>query len=345
MDKSKSTCLNCNHSLVEGDKFCSHCGQKTDAHLLTLGELLANFWSTLTNLDNSAFNTLKYIWTPWKLTRYYVEGKKKSFLNPVRIFIITMILHFGVLISSFDLSSFTLSQDLYTDYEQNKLYEQYQDAKKQTDTLAHASFISLLETTLFKDGAEMSNDTVTNFNFNGVDFRLKAKDIIELPIDSIYTKYGYTKFIDKLIAKQLIKSFKNPDGTIRYVLGNLIWAILLTILILAGFFKLIYWRKKLTYVEHLIFLMNVHSLAFIVNTILLLIFSLKLVNWNGEDAKINLSLSFFLIPTIIFFIAMYKYYEQSFLKTSIKSMLSSIVYLTANLFFIILTAFLSFLLF
>ena len=163
-------------------------------------------------------------------------------------------------------------------------------------------------------------------------------------IDTIYKKYGYTTFIDKLIAKQLVKSLKEPDQTIQYVLGNLIWAILLTILILAGFFKLLYWRKKLPYVEHLIFLLNVHSLAFVING-LIIFFSQKIFDVNAESTQVNLSISFFLIPSIIFIISLFKYYKQTFIKTTVKSGLSAVVYIITNLFLIILTGLVSFLLF
>jgi hypothetical protein len=127
-------------------------------------------------------------------------------------------------------------------------------------------------------------------------------------------------------------------------LGNLIWAILLTILILAGFFKLLYWRKKLPYVEHLIFLLNVHSLAFVING-LIIFFSQKIFDVNAESTQVNLSISFFLIPSIIFIISLFKYYKQTFIKTTVKSGLSAVVYIITNLFLIILTGLVSFLLF
>lgn len=344
MSDQHLNCLNCNHPLQTDDKYCAACGQKTDAHLLTLGELVNTLWSSLTNLDNSAFNTIRYIWAPWKLTRYYVEGKKKSFLNPIRIFLVTLIFHFGLLISTLDLSGDSFTKDLYTDYEQTKLYEQYLQAKKNIDTTKHQSFIVHLDTTLFKEGASMLNDTITHFTFNERPFNFTAKDIIELNIDSIFLKYNLNTFIDKLIAKQLIKSFKDPDSTIRYVLGNLLWAILLTILLLSAAFKLLYWRKRLTFVEHLIFLLNVHSLSFLVNSVLFF-FGNKILDVNDDNVQVNFTITYFLMPALIFIISLYKYYQQPIFKTLLKSTISFIIYIIVNLFFIFLTGFASFLLF
>lgn len=344
MEVNSNHCLNCGHELEDHDQFCPSCGQKTNAHVLSLGELLSNFWNSLTNLDGSAFNTLKYIWAPWKLTEFYVKGKRISYLNPMRVFLVAIVFHFGILISSFDLSSGQITKELYTQYEKNVLFTNYTEIKQKIDTIHYKNLLTQLDSTLFKDGLLIEIDTVTNFNFNGTDFHFTSRDIVELSTDSIYKKYGYDNYIDKLIAKQLIRSHKDSDNTIRYVLGNLVWAILLTILILAGFFKLLYRRRKSLYVEHLIFLMNVHSCAFLANSIVIFL-SDKIISQENENTEIDLGISFFVVPTIIFFISLYKYYGQSLVKTSLKAIIIASIYLIINLFFIILTGFVSFLLF
>ncbi len=344
MEVNSNHCLNCGHELEDHDQFCPSCGQKTNAHVLSLGELLSNFWNSLTNLDGSAFNTLKYIWAPWKLTEFYVKGKRISYLNPMRVFLVAIVFHFGILISSFDLSSGQITKELYTQYEKNVLFTNYMEIKQKIDTIHYKNLLTQLDSTLFKDGLLIEIDTVTNFNFNGTDFHFTSRDIVELSTDSIYKKYGYDNYIDKLIAKQLIRSHKDSDNTIRYVLGNLVWAILLTILILAGFFKLLYRRRKSLYVEHLIFLMNVHSCAFLANTLVIFL-SGKLISQENNNTEIDLGVSFFIVPTIIFCISLYKYYGQSVIKTSIKAIIIASIYLIINLFFIILTGFVSFLLF
>lgn len=344
MESNSNQCLNCSHELSDHDRFCPSCGQKTNAHILSLGELLANFWNSLTNLDGSAFKTLKYIWAPWKLTQYYVTGKRISFLNPMRVFLIAIVFHFGMLISSFDLSNGKITQELYTEYEKNNLFTQYTEIKKNIDTTLHKNLLLQMDTTLFKDGTLIENDTVTNFYFNETAFQFTSRDVIELPLDSIYKKYGYVNFFDKLLAKQMIRSQKDSDNTARYVLGNMVWAILLSILFLAGFFKLMYWQRKSLYVEHLIFIMNVHSTSFLANTVVLVL-SDKIVKNISGNLEVDFGLFFFLVPSIIFFISLYKYYGQTLGKTTLKSLIIGIVYLMINLFFIFLTALVSFLIF
>ena len=46
-------------------------------------------------------------------TEFYIEGRKKSFLNPIRVFLVTMLFHLGMLVSSFDFSSIAFKNEFY----------------------------------------------------------------------------------------------------------------------------------------------------------------------------------------------------------------------------------------
>lgn len=341
---NEKVCLNCRSILSEGDIYCPSCGQDTKAHLLSFHELFSNFWNSFTNLDNSVFNTLKYIWAPWLLTSFYVSGRKKSFLNPVRVFLITLIFHFGLLISAIDISSLNISKNLYTDYEERELYIKYNEVKVCNSHQFGSEEWSQIDTTLFTSGDDILNDTITNIEIAGTKFKFSTKDLIELNIDSINNKYHYTTYKDKLLSKQIVRGFKDPEGTFKYILSNLIWAIVLTILLIAGFFKLIYRKMNLNYVEHLVFLLNVHSLAFILNSVWYKYMSSILTSEDG-NTQVHFHALFFIIPTLIFFISLYKYYKQSFGRTLLKSILVGFVYFFANIMFIIGTLFISFLIF
>ncbi len=346
MDTVKShICLNCKAPLADDNKFCTQCGQGTQEHLLNFKELVIHLWNSFTNLDNTAFNTIKYIWAPWKLTEFYIEGRKKSFLNPIRVFLVTMLFHLGMLVSSFDFSSIAFKNELYEKSMQKKMFETYKKAQME-NTESCQSFKIQLDTTLFSDYDTIQKDTVNNFSFNDKSYTMSATDIIELKQDSINIKYNYNTFIEKLLAKQFIRALKEPDNTFQHIFGNLIWAILLTVLSMAFFFKLLYYRKHKLFLEHLVFLLNVHSLAFIVNSIWMSLGKHFLgVDSDDTTLDIDLNIGYILLPSIIFTVSLYKYYQQSFIKTGIKAAICSMVYLIINVFFISLTAVVSFFIF
>ena len=327
MEKHPDHCLNCQQPLEEHATFCSACGQKTDAHLLTVKELLSNFWNSLFNLDNTFFTTMKYIWAPWKLTRFYVTGRRKSFLNPMRLFIITLLFHFGYLVSltnSID-NKTTRSLREYSELERSKMFKTYLALKDKTiikDDLC--GFTDSLEQKLFKDIVTPEKDTFFVENIFNIDkFPITRNDAIELNIDSLYKKYDITSFSDKFMVKQMIKLNLDRAGMIKYGIGNAAWGVLFVIIGLAGLFKILYYRKKIHYVSHLVLLMNIHSFLFLFVTLSILVYR-QFPDSESVDGMLAICLSVFL--PLYFFICLRKYYGQGFFKTLIKFLISGMTY-------------------
>ncbi len=319
MSDQPKNCPNCMQLLSIDDKYCPGCGQKTNAHLLTVSELLSAFWNSMFNLDNSVFKTIKYIWAPWLLTKSYVDGQRKSFLNPMRTFLITLLFHFGFLVSITQIDNKTTrSLREYSELERSKLYQTFVSIKdKAKMDLAVCSFADTIEQKIFNDVNLPEKDTFFVENIFNIDkYPITRKDAIELSNDSLFSKYKITGFKDKLMVKQMIRLNLDRAGMIKYSLGNAAWGVLLTVFALAGFLKLIYYRKKKHYVEHLVLMMNIHSWAFIILSLLLFI-GIK----SDDEVRgfVTLLIAIFL-PALIY-VTLKKYYQQSSVKTFLKFLL------------------------
>ena len=82
---SKS-CLNCG-SFVE-NRFCPKCGQENIESRQSFHHLFTHFASDLLHYDSSFWKTLKSLFfSPGKLSIEYMNGKRKSFLNPFSLYI------------------------------------------------------------------------------------------------------------------------------------------------------------------------------------------------------------------------------------------------------------------
>ena len=85
-------CKNCNHSI--NGIFCSKCGQK-NIELLKFKDLIKDFLDHLLDLDFRLFITLKYLITrPGYLTTEYWRGRRKRYIPPFKIYLITSFLYF-----------------------------------------------------------------------------------------------------------------------------------------------------------------------------------------------------------------------------------------------------------
>lgn len=82
-------CKNCGNEF-EG-KFCNQCGQKNIEGRLTIKEALHNFFHEFTHLDRGLFFLIQELsYRPGHVTKDYIEGKRKSYFNPLQFLILAV---------------------------------------------------------------------------------------------------------------------------------------------------------------------------------------------------------------------------------------------------------------
>lgn len=101
--RNNHTCLNCgNH--VE-NRYCGHCGQENTETRTSFGHLIKHFLEDLTHYEGKFWSTLGYLFSrPAFLTKQYLEGKRSSYLPPIRLYIFASFVTFflpSLLISPF----------------------------------------------------------------------------------------------------------------------------------------------------------------------------------------------------------------------------------------------------
>lgn len=90
-----STCQNCCALLDRRFNFCPECGQENDDKNVSFGIIFKEFLDTFFALDSSFFRTFKpFILKPGFLTLEFVSGKRKSYANPIRLYLIISIFYF-----------------------------------------------------------------------------------------------------------------------------------------------------------------------------------------------------------------------------------------------------------
>jgi hypothetical protein len=90
------TCPTCNTSVAT--PFCAICGESPlQARELTLRGLFGHIFEAFTNIDSRLVRSFRYlVGRPGVLTVAYLEGRRKPYLGPVRLFLITNVLFFAV---------------------------------------------------------------------------------------------------------------------------------------------------------------------------------------------------------------------------------------------------------
>jgi len=342
-DKRGTTCLNCEKTISPNDHFCPNCGQINNTSRISLKYYFSEYLSGFFSFDNRFFKTIiPLIFKPGKVTREFIEGKRKKYVNPFQLYLNITIIFF-LLIGLFNtidnfkedqkisISSKNDSEDLSKTLDTiNKILEE-----SEKDSIATESDFSLdfnyntdsieqsnIDTKTQKDSTISTTNKFINKISEFIDYDKKHK---EIDIPKALNELGYEVnnwnvfYYSK--AKNINKFIK--DAAFRKSYGdNLISKISIALFLLLPVFTLViallYIRSKYNYSEHLVFVFHTQTVFFI-----LLILSMIFDKVFKTDWGTTIILLLFLI---YLFVALKKFYKQSFIKTSIKYILLNSFY-------------------
>ncbi|MBL4651165.1 MAG: DUF3667 domain-containing protein [Aureispira sp.] len=326
MEPPKHLCQSC-HCLVNEDaKFCAICGQKKILKPLSFKELIGDFCSNLFSLDSKFFRTFGYlIFLPGKLTKEYVSGRRQLYYTPFRLFLFWLTI--ALVLLNFTLADIqTISNEMDTEIQ----IEIYKDSLRNQLNLVFTDTINQQKLeTLLPQSNELETIKGSFFSIGQID-SFNLKDFHTLSPDEIIKKYKVQGFFKQQIIRQLTKATKTPGDFQMYLLSHLSWIILISIPLITFVLKLLYLRRKKLYIEHLIYMLHLHTFIFISCSILF-IFLLMSPNLDHSGWPILYTL---MAIGLYFILSIKNVYQQSLLKSSFKIILFLLVY-----FFIIVLTF------
>lgn len=288
---------------------------------------MKEFFMSFFNLDSRFFQTMGNIFIPAKLTNKYIEGKRKSYINPARLFLFSMIFFFAVI-------NYAVKNNDFNFDNMEKL-KSYATQKKQVaaydsllmDIKIDSTAADTIRKRLFPNIKKNSQDSITIAEAEGFiqvgslgGKKYYIGDIANMDEDKFIEHYKIEGFTERLLTRQVLRVNRNPKAVSTFMIGNMLWAVVLSVFFLAFIMKLLYIRGKRFYVEHLILQMHIHSFIFMVVGILVLGYAL---GWIDQD--IALGIGIVLVLPFIFF-SFKRYYKQGYIKTFFKTILLGISY-------------------
>lgn len=332
-------CPNCHHPLAPKAVFCGHCGQKYTDGKVTVKKLFRDFLDSFFNLDARVLRTLRDLLVPGKLTQEYFHGRQRRYTNPVRLFFVLAAVYFAVL--GF-LGFQQLEQQAKQGTELMRKWAYWADMRDSLDkarlqveadfpeqaglSIALDSLERLLPKNSRKDSMSLGiMDIYIDGSTESRPMDITYQRLIEAPIEEIVEDSGAETFIGQLLMRQMVRSFRDTGGFIRSLLSKLIWMVLLMMPALALFLKLLYWRSKRYYVEHLVFSFHYHAFGFLLLAMATL---LSPGDFESETAENNNLQSLAILAIAVYlYLALKRYYGQGYLKTLFKWVIINIAYL------------------
>ncbi len=197
-----------------------------------------------------------------------------------------------------------------------------------------------------KDSAKMVSATRKKRDFAGLpiadylEFQKKHPKItMDTALDSLQKeKTFFNRFLYNRakVINSLIDEGESQQKFISQLLSYGSVALFVFLPFFTLFLKLFYFRRKYTYVDHLVFVFHTQTVFFMLLSIYFL------TELFGATPQLWVFAVLFLI---YFLIAMRKFYQQGYLKTFIKFILINFTYILISLFGIVIVALFSFALF
>ena len=298
-ERSSKDCLNC--GIEVAGRFCQQCGQENVEVKESFFQLLRHFVEDLTHFDGKLWKTVKLLlFKPGSLTKLYIEGKRASYIHPIRMYIFVSAVFF--------LFMFTGEAPVKPESAGSK-------ANTSKD------FASGLQEGLELD---LDNDTVnykTIAAYNAAQQKLPSskKDnwldaVIKKKGIELNEKYGG----DNLkIGKALIEKFENYFSRMLYI----------SLPIFAFFIWVLYRRNKNHFfVDHIIFSIHIYCAFYII------LFITQIVSTVNDFFSDQLSgIIAFVVPlSLVFYL--YKSLKNHFNQSRKKTLLKCLILILLTMF-------------
>jgi hypothetical protein len=329
--REEKNCLNCGH-LVE-ERFCPHCGQENIQPKQPFHYLFTHFIEDFTHYDGQFWKTIKYLLIrPGRLTKEYLEGKRQSYVAPVKLYIFISFITF-FLPSLFGDSEEAQDHKKKTHASQEIDKEKAREEKiaKFTDSLAqHFSKERLQKDSLTKvqdikvseiNGNDIETDALEETE-DGKMMVLGAKNMKQY--DSLHNINSRNRpvfvflkpFAEKIFHMQ--EQGMNKDQIFDRFSDTFVHTIPKALFVYLPLFAFFLWifhnKKKWWFFDHGIF--SLHYFSFLLLGTLILIFYSKLSNLlpdNGFLTILNIIIytAAILYISLYFFVAHHRVYESS----------------------------------
>lgn len=322
---SSTECTNCGAPIT--DTYCGACGQCAANRVVPLWQVANELLEDLFDLDLRILRTLPtFFFRPGRLTVEYVQGRRRRYIRPLRLYLFSSFLLFTVLaFTSLDGLSFMsppFTEDAQVDVTA---------AQAELETL-RAGLAGRAATDAPGDSATASPlrsgslDDTKRAELQRVDDALAAVGSLLAPPASAAgdsadaVRAGPPTPQAQPPPPKLVRLLRDPGAFVAKMLDRGPYLMFFLVPTFALLLKGLYLRRRRLYLEHLIFALHVHALAFIAFALSVALGAL------GAGTALQLDWWLAVSPFGYLLLAMRHVYGQSLLATVGKALALLVAY-------------------
>jgi ribosomal protein L32 len=355
-DPSLTHCENCGAELQ--GHWCAKCGQPAIEYRRSFRYVVADLLNEFLNWDSKFFTTIALlILKPWRLTNEFLAGKRVRYVNPLRLYLLASILFFfavnyGAKRIHVDPTKFPEEKraevaaaiaDKRGEIEaelkkENLTPEQRRKAQKTLDYLtkpmASAATTPTPEETPSPTAAPGASPTAES----GQQTYGPVGDRPFVVFDDAKSTTPFERWIEARAKEKMGEHGTKMGLFISTLFSNLPYMMLCCIPLFALVLKLLYVRRRIFYIDHLIYALHIHTF-FYAGVMLIVLATIGLIRFApGAIAGWLIALLWIAFVTQIFLSIRYVY-RQGWLLSVFKFLFGGFVYLLVLVFALAITFF------
>lgn len=332
-------CLNCETPLNEVYNYCPQCGQQNDDKNVSFRDLSRDLFENFFSFDSRLAHTVfPFFFKPGHLTNEFNKGRRFTYANPIRLYIIISVFYFFILnlIIGNMTREFEAAMDTpEADTAQEAILAELDSADVEIKEAGSTVFFNA-------DGDTTNLWPMSNAQWRTF-FDLKDNDQISEKqfFDSLHleSRHAFTQYT----VGQIIRVYrKDKEYLTSAIVQNLSLMMFIMIPIFALLLKLLYVRRKILYINHLIHTIHIHTFSFFIYGLIM-----ALLYWwvENDDLQSWLVIGALVAVSTYAFVSFKKVYQQSWRKTLVKFWLTGFIYFYVVMIALFVEMFVSFLVF
>src|SRR6266513_983513 len=269
-------CENCGAQLR--GHWCAQCGQPAIDYRRSFRHVIADLLDEFLNWDSKFFATIGLlVIRPWKLTNQFLAGHRVRYVHPLRLYLLASILFFFAVnysAKSIHLQPGKLTSENRAEVEaavekQNLTPEQRAKVERALNMANMSPEVAAImaakrkdttpEETATPQGTPTSKETAPPLADSSPAF-----------FQSGTPSTPFEKWIETRAKEKLGEHGTNLQLFAKTLISNLPYMMLCCIPLFALVLKILYIRRKIFYIDHLIYALHIHSFAYLATILIIL---------------------------------------------------------------------------
>jgi hypothetical protein len=309
-------CENCG-ALLHG-RWCAQCGQAAIDYRRSLRHVLADLLDEFLNWDSKFFSTIGLLLVrPWKLTNEFVVGRRVRYVHPLRVYLLASILFFFAV--NFWAKSIHIERGKISQKQRAELQAELKNENLPPE--ARAKIKQALELNSPKPAP--TDQPVEKPSPTPKEKASQDEEAV-VQFGPKTPSTPFEKWIEGRAKEKLGEHGTKAQLFLLTVISNLPYMMLCCIPLFAFVLKILYIRRRIFYIDHLVYALHIHSFAYLY--VILITLTGMGLNRSAPNLTAPVCNILSLVALIEIFISIRRVYRQGWFLSMTKFFFGGFVY-------------------